>query len=268
MRVFTHNGGLQIVTDLEHVFCGDAERRSRPGIFTHHEKRFIILALRICQAFITSFFRFRHQIVIGAVGPGGGDRHGRTDQHQPPAGQIHCRGRQHLADTGHAPGLPVKEKGDVSTDLDGGFFQLFRPEVRPEHWAEVKFRIGALEKQKIAEPLLAACAYDKVGVGQGRVVEQGAEGFFREFFRAQTFEQAVGLLKVVFSGAAGAVSAGIPWLMLGMAAAVWIYQLVFDSRFNKVLAWAPLRYIIFAIVVALILIVPADANQKFLYFDF
>lgn len=88
------------------------------------------------------------------------------------------------------------------------------------------------------------------------------------FFRAQTFEQAVGLLKVVFSGAAGAVSAGIPWLMLGMAAAVWIYQLVFDSRFNKVLAWAPLRYIIFAIVVALILIVPADANQKFLYFDF
>ena len=88
------------------------------------------------------------------------------------------------------------------------------------------------------------------------------------FFRAQTFEQAVGLLKVVFSGAAGTVSAGIPWLMLGMAAAVWIYQLVFDSRFNRVLAWAPLRYIIFAIVVALILIVPADANQKFLYFDF
>ena len=88
------------------------------------------------------------------------------------------------------------------------------------------------------------------------------------FFRAQTFEQAVGLLKVVFSGAAGTVSAGIPWLMLGMAAAVWIYQLVFDSKFNKVLAWAPLRYIIFAIVVALILIVPADANQKFLYFDF
>lgn len=88
------------------------------------------------------------------------------------------------------------------------------------------------------------------------------------FFRAQTFEQAVGLLKVVFTGAAGVIGCGIPWLMLGMAAAVWIYQLIFDSRFNKILAWAPLRYIIFAIVVALILIVPADANQKFLYFDF
>lgn len=88
------------------------------------------------------------------------------------------------------------------------------------------------------------------------------------FFRAQTFEQAVGLLKVVFTGVAGTMSSGIPWLMLGMAAAVWIYQLIFASRFNKVLAWAPMRYVIFAVVVALILIVPADANQKFLYFDF
>ena len=125
LRVFTHNGGLQIIADMEHVLCGDAERRSRHD-FTHHEKRFIILAPRICQAFAASFFRFCRQSVIGPIGPRCGDMHRRADQDEPPAGQIDFGRCQHFTDAGHTPGLTVQEKRDVRADVDGGFLQLLQ----------------------------------------------------------------------------------------------------------------------------------------------
>ncbi len=90
------------------------------------------------------------------------------------------------------------------------------------------------------------------------------------FFCAGSLSIAWNMVKMLFTNWSGAgVAFGmIPWYMLALPLGVWIYQLVFDSRFGRVLNISAVRYALMILVILLILLVPSDANQKFLYFDF
>ena len=87
------------------------------------------------------------------------------------------------------------------------------------------------------------------------------------FFCAPDLTTAFAMLGTMFSGAAGTASI-IPWALLIAASTVWAYQLLFDSRWGGVLNYAPVRYALMALIIFLILTIPAEANQKFLYFEF
>lgn len=88
------------------------------------------------------------------------------------------------------------------------------------------------------------------------------------FFRANTWSSACDMVKTLFTWNTSGASL-VPWAMFILVAAVWAYQLVFASpKLGGVLKSAPVRYLTLAVVILLILVVPADANPKFLYFDF
>ena len=87
------------------------------------------------------------------------------------------------------------------------------------------------------------------------------------FFCSKSLDRAWGLVKILFSWSGEGLSL-VPWYMFVLVAAVWIYQLVYDSKLRRCLEFAPVRYALMALVILLIIVVPGDANQKFLYFDF
>lgn len=86
------------------------------------------------------------------------------------------------------------------------------------------------------------------------------------FFRAKGYGQASGMIRELTGWADGAQL--IPWYAFTLVAAVWLYELVFASRFRKYLEPAPVRWVLMAAVIVLIVTVPSSANQKFIYFDF
>ncbi len=87
------------------------------------------------------------------------------------------------------------------------------------------------------------------------------------FFCSKALDKAWGFVKILFSWSGEGISL-VPWYMFALVAAVWGYQLVYDSKFRRYLEFAPVRYLLMALVILLIMAVPGDANQKFLYFDF
>jgi len=86
------------------------------------------------------------------------------------------------------------------------------------------------------------------------------------FFRADGLGRAWAIVGDLFSWSAGTRLA--PWYIFIPVAAVWIYELLFASRFRKYLELAPVRWALMAAVIVLILVVPSSANQKFIYFQF
>ncbi len=86
------------------------------------------------------------------------------------------------------------------------------------------------------------------------------------FFRAKGLDQAWGFVRELFRWTESADL--VPWYLFIFVAAVWIYQLVFASRFRKYLELAPVRWVLMAAVIVLIVTIPSSANQKFIYFNF
>src|SRR5687767_3108329 len=63
--------------------------------------------------------------------------------------------------------------------------EMLTPEVRPQHGRDVKFGVGELPEQEVADPLLARGPDQQVGIGQRRRVELARERRFINRIRLQ-----------------------------------------------------------------------------------
>ncbi len=88
------------------------------------------------------------------------------------------------------------------------------------------------------------------------------------FFRAQSLEDAGVIIGRIFS--TGWVDPRFPLLMAGMVLAVWLYQLLYNSRLagRRVLELAPVRVGLVMLMLAYLLIVAQPSTKQFIYFQF
>ena len=85
------------------------------------------------------------------------------------------------------------------------------------------------------------------------------------FFRAESLESAVVILRRILAGGFGDPS--FPVVALLLCLTVWAYQLLCESRARFVLEWSPVR-IALAFVMILVLIFSAPSHEPFIYFQF
>ena len=86
------------------------------------------------------------------------------------------------------------------------------------------------------------------------------------FFRAANFDDALEVLHGIFTWRAGETP--FPAIPAALAAAVWVYQLVWASRWRKILEHPVARVAAFAIALIAILVLGAGANTPFIYQQF
>jgi alginate O-acetyltransferase complex protein AlgI len=85
------------------------------------------------------------------------------------------------------------------------------------------------------------------------------------FFRAATTQDAMTVISRIVHGISG--SPQVPGLMIAMIAAVWGYQLAYESRYRKVLASGGVRIAI-AVAMILYLCLCSSGGGAFIYFQF
>ena len=86
------------------------------------------------------------------------------------------------------------------------------------------------------------------------------------FFRAASVEDAFAVLKGIFSWADGDfVFPVVPAVLIG---GIWIYQLVWDSRWRSVLTSRPARIAALALMLIFFLLFGSGANSQFIYQQF
>jgi D-alanyl-lipoteichoic acid acyltransferase DltB (MBOAT superfamily) len=88
------------------------------------------------------------------------------------------------------------------------------------------------------------------------------------FFRAQTLGDAWLIIKRI--GTTGWQDPRFPLLMAGLVLAVWLYQLIYNSRsvLRRVLEAAPVRVGLAMFMVAYLVIVAQPSTKQFIYFQF
>lgn len=82
------------------------------------------------------------------------------------------------------------------------------------------------------------------------------------FFNAKTWADACVIVKKIFTS--GFTDPRFPLVMLGAIAVAWIYQFVYESRFNRIVNAAPVRLAI-VVVMLLLTFILAGASQAFVY---
>jgi D-alanyl-lipoteichoic acid acyltransferase DltB (MBOAT superfamily) len=85
------------------------------------------------------------------------------------------------------------------------------------------------------------------------------------FFRAESLSDALLIIGRIFT--AGWGDPQVPALMIGIVALVWLYQLLYESRFREVLASAVVRVAVAAFMV-LYLCLCSSGGGAFIYFQF
>ncbi len=86
------------------------------------------------------------------------------------------------------------------------------------------------------------------------------------FFRASTLNDAMIILKRIFSFAGGDVQA--PIVLLLLTAAIWGYQLIFNSSFSKVLEHRACRMGAAVLAIILVIVLSSSVQKQFIYFQF
>ncbi|MBA4388531.1 MAG: hypothetical protein C0404_11155 [Verrucomicrobia bacterium] len=85
------------------------------------------------------------------------------------------------------------------------------------------------------------------------------------FFKAATWADACIVVKKIF--VSGFSDPRCPLIMVGAILAVWAYQFIYESRFVKIVNWAPVRVALVVVLLMLTLIL-AGAGQPFAYAAF
>lgn len=97
------------------------------------------------------------------------------------------------------------------------------------------------------------------------------------FFRAETVNKSLLILKRIFTGATNAGSTGtafstmfqnIPIIMFLLVMTMWVYQLTFNSSLKRFLETRSMRIASIIAITILILIFATSANKQFIYFQF
>ena len=86
------------------------------------------------------------------------------------------------------------------------------------------------------------------------------------FFRATSIADAMLVFKRLFSGTGG--DPEIPLITFILVGGVWLYQLIFNSRWRYILESRPMRIAGFVTALFLILIFATSGNKQFIYFQF
>ena len=93
-------------------------------------------------------------------------------------------------------------------------------------------------------------------------------GFTWIFFRAESFDDAITIIKRIGEWAAGDEATLIPLIPLILVGAIWIYQLIFNSRFKNLLASRCVRVGLLAASMIVYFVFSSTANTQFIYFQF
>jgi D-alanyl-lipoteichoic acid acyltransferase DltB (MBOAT superfamily) len=88
------------------------------------------------------------------------------------------------------------------------------------------------------------------------------------FFRAQSLEDAGLIIGRIFT--TGWVDPRFPLLMAGLVLAVWLYQLLYNSRLaaRRLLEFAPVRVGLVMLMIAYLLMIAQPSTKQFIYFQF
>jgi len=86
------------------------------------------------------------------------------------------------------------------------------------------------------------------------------------FFRAHSLNDACLIVTRIFS--AGGQGPQFPLLALALVAAVWAYQLLWESKVKPVLRLAPVRVALVVMMILYLAMVPGAQGQPFIYFQF
>ncbi|MCF6174143.1 MAG: hypothetical protein L3J71_00090 [Victivallaceae bacterium] len=86
------------------------------------------------------------------------------------------------------------------------------------------------------------------------------------FFRAANVSDAMLVLKRFFSGLGG--DPEIPVIIFALVGGVWVYQLVFNSRFRFILESWPVRIASLVMAMLMYIIFATAGNKQFIYFQF
>lgn len=85
------------------------------------------------------------------------------------------------------------------------------------------------------------------------------------FFRAETVSDALAMLRQIATGAWGDPSC--PLLMIGLMAAIWLYQAICESKWRMVVA-APMLQVPLAVLMIVYVLLCATGGGEFIYFQF
>lgn len=86
------------------------------------------------------------------------------------------------------------------------------------------------------------------------------------YFRAESLTDANLIVKKIFTTAWE--NPDFPFFAFFFCFAVWIYQFIYESRFRKILEWAPLKAAIMLFILFYLLIFNTSGNESFIYFQF
>lgn len=86
------------------------------------------------------------------------------------------------------------------------------------------------------------------------------------FFRAETFEKAVTIVKGIFSFTSG--DPQVPVMAVLFCAGVWVYQYVFESRYRNVLELSVVRIGIMLSILLYLIFFGTSGYEPFIYFQF
>ena len=86
------------------------------------------------------------------------------------------------------------------------------------------------------------------------------------FFRATNVTEAILVLKRFCSGFGG--DPEIPIIIFALVGGVWVYQLLFNSRFRFILESRPVRIASLVIAMLMYLVFATAGNKQFIYFQF
>jgi D-alanyl-lipoteichoic acid acyltransferase DltB (MBOAT superfamily) len=86
------------------------------------------------------------------------------------------------------------------------------------------------------------------------------------FFRATSVSEAMLILRRFFSGLGG--DPEIPVIIFALVGGVWIYQLLFNSRWRFILESRPVKIVSLVMAMLLFLIFATAGNKQFIYFQF
>ena len=86
------------------------------------------------------------------------------------------------------------------------------------------------------------------------------------FFRAATVGEAWLILRRIVAG--GLADPAVPLLAVGLVAAVWAYQFLYESRLRRLVEWSPVRLAIAAGAILYLATFAGAGSKAFIYFQF
>lgn len=86
------------------------------------------------------------------------------------------------------------------------------------------------------------------------------------FFRADSIHDAWIIVQRIF--VSGWADPRCPLLMLAMVFSVWVYQFIYESRFRRVVEYAPVRLGLTVAMLLYLALFAASSSQAFIYFQF